>query len=85
MPYLCKLFNLLLLNVIQLFCSRHDTDDIMKPPISFHGGQKYLELRTSQISLLEQFFFIRDVLNTNDTDTAAENMEFEAFFTCIYI
>jgi hypothetical protein len=83
MPYLCKLFNLLLLNVIQLFCSRHDADDIMKPLISFHGGQKYLELRTSQISLLEQFLFIKDVLNTNDTDTAAENMEFEAFFTFI--
>jgi hypothetical protein len=35
---LCKLFDILLY-LIHLFCNWHDNGIILKPPISFHGGQ----------------------------------------------
>jgi hypothetical protein len=32
------------LNLIQHFCNWNDSGIILKPPISFHGGQKYVEV-----------------------------------------
>jgi hypothetical protein len=43
---LCKLFNLI--NLIQHFCNWNDSGIILKPPISFHGGQKYVEVHLWQ-------------------------------------
>lgn len=45
---LYKLFNLLLC-LTQLFRNWHDNGIILKPTVSFHGDQEYIEVRPSQL------------------------------------
>jgi hypothetical protein len=50
-PYICKLFSLLLLNFTQHFSSWLDGRIILKPPVSFHNCHKYTEVHPSQLSI----------------------------------
>jgi hypothetical protein len=42
-----------------------------KPTISFHGGQKYLEVHPYKFPLPKPFFKIKDILNVSDTNMTA--------------
>jgi hypothetical protein len=55
--HFCQLFNLLLLNLIHLFWKLHNNGIILKPPISFHGRHKYIEVHNSQLSIGWILFF----------------------------
>jgi hypothetical protein len=49
----------------------HNNGITLKPPVSFHGGQKYLEVRHSRLSIVRNCIFVSGVLNISDTNMAA--------------
>jgi hypothetical protein len=52
-------------------------------PLSFRGGQNYLEVHPSQF-LLCNVFFIKGVLNIKGSNMTADKI-LEAIYKCIYI
>jgi hypothetical protein len=57
---LYKLFNLLLC-LTQLFRNWHDNGIILKPTVSFHGGQEYIEVHPSQLATDGIVYFYQGV------------------------
>jgi hypothetical protein len=52
----CEVFKLLLFTLIQLFYNWHDNGIILKLPILFRGGQKYLQCIPHKFTLTETYF-----------------------------
>jgi hypothetical protein len=71
---LCKLFNLLLLNLIQLFCNWHD-NGISEAHNSIFGGQKYLDMHHLPVRIARTVILNKKFLNISDTNMAAEKLE----------
>jgi hypothetical protein len=69
---MCKLFNLLLLNLIQLSCNWHDNGIILKTITLIFGSQKYLGLHPSQVSISQTIFLYQRSLDISENNMVAE-------------